>query len=752
MKIVVKRPILLKSKVHYPAAYISKEQFNRPLGVTSGQRTQTESANTGVFVEPKELFQAVYLYDQWPIMVNGAFEFDEAFFDRFDPDNPPKFYFLVDEPFVDGNYQMGLDWTGEAKEEEDHAYPYKMVTKRWIICPGGRNAAGEAVPFVYTYDLILNQWHALRFPPLDQATYLASCAIVPKLTGDIYSLQTEYNGNVITTNSREIETFMLVCGSGRGNSGEINTIQMYNTRLVDTDERTKSKQTALPLERFVEGKTLNFSSRPILTVPYILARINYYTFVAATIPTQFNTYVNALDNKYNTVYVGGTASSAIGSEGSSGAGVYRYIWSIDVAANNFDYSWATTYGSWSAIKVGYISTDTPNYQHRAGKMDNYMIQGLLGYTKANEGPYSDDYDYFTFGTEDTLEGYGMDNYGAPISYKVWYGNSTLSRMNQNDQITKELFRVHVYPDPKEGSVTKTFGCCTVQLDETSGLIIGGLVTRNFTNEKTGETTKRPVALSGIHLATMVNVSDNPNRQWIYIDNYLPPLPHPRWNASAVLVKGLRRFYTLDLYYKVVKGVDPTILDFAAWAKEIHGYDVTIKSFNDWLKDIIGMSDADIANLTDSQQETLLLQWRDYQNAIADWKDSHENEYKTYKEGKELQNKLIADEYRNQTLYGDIPGAAHQEAVGHDRLFIIGGQSENGFVPQVDVYRFDAADGTGEWETGLKAWKGLNEGELEEGGAYASGTTVINIGGNTTQGLTRDEVSEMIDAALGWRDT
>jgi len=743
MKVIVNRKVVLKNKVHYPVAYMSKEQFQRPLGASS-KKSSTSGTNGAVFVEPKELFQAVYLYDVWPF-TQGNWELYDTFFDRYDPDNPPNV-------IVDPNTgEFLLDWSASLATNVATTVPYNMVTKKWIICPGGRNALGEAIPFVYTYDLILNKWHALRFPPLDKATYLASSAIVPYMPGESFVIREEpnqvYPDKPFQIRAKNIETFMLVCGSGKSETGEVNTIQMYNTRLVNTNERIASKQTALPIERYFTGYILNFSSRPILTIPYDLEFSNG-SFIAvqkySNYSNYYKTYGDPLDNKYNTVYVGGTSSSSISRIGGAGEGVYEYIFNIDVIERSIRYSWACTYGSkvtnWLTGAPSYTATDTPNFNRIAGMMDNYMIQGVLGYvrTTVNYGN-GDDYDYFTFGTEDSLNGQNIENYGSPISYKVWYANTTIGRMNQQDLITR-LFETRTINDPKEGPVNVPLGCCIAQDGDTSGLIIGGC------KEVSPGVYK---ALSGVYSVVLEPPSlASPDYVWRY-GSGLDPLPHPRWNASAVYIKDLKRFYTLDLYIKIVHNTDPTIWDFSTWAKEIHGYDITILSFRDWLKTMVGMSESDIDNLTDSQITALQVQWRAYQNTIADWKDAHENEFNTYKTTKTELIKTITEEYHNYTLTG--VGTPHQEEKGFDRLFVIGGRNENGFVPEVDVYRFTKDGIAGEWETGKKAWKGLNEGEMESGSSYSANTTIINVGGGTT-GLTREEVQAMIDSELGWKST
>jgi hypothetical protein len=95
-----------------------------------------------------------------------------------------------------------------------------------------------------------------------------------------------------------------------------------------------------------------------------------------------------------------------------------------------------------------------------------------------------------------------------------------------------------------------------------------------------------------------------------------------------------------------------------------------------------------------------------------------------------------------------------EQVGADRIFIIGGRNQGGFVPDVDVFNLS----TNKWETD---WKGLDDGELENytptGGSGGGGITIINQGGDGVQSVragtnvavTGDSKNPIINAYLAW---
>jgi hypothetical protein len=88
----------------------------------------------------------------------------------------------------------------------------------------------------------------------------------------------------------------------------------------------------------------------------------------------------------------------------------------------------------------------------------------------------------------------------------------------------------------------------------------------------------------------------------------------------------------------------------------------------------------------------------------------------------------------------------------DRIFIIGGRNQDGFVPEVDVFnlRYNC------WETD---WKGLDQGELETippslggGGGItinigSDGIQSVRAGDNVTIGGTRK--NPVINAYLTW---
>ena len=376
--------------------------------------------------------------------------------------------------------------------------------EHYIVCPGGRDAHKEDIPFIYAFDLADEKWTALTFPEMQKPMFNMDAKVVELAD----------------------KSHQLIVLSGQVASGFSNIIQGYNfekdyiQNVVDTG-----------------NSGLNFAGRPALVGDPMLRSGQVTSRPDGE--SDFLRSVMVVGGSERSCFIRGT-NQAIDSvlfsvQGSTLAiGMPYETSTLNISLSNsghtglpfgfFDYR---TYAS----QAGAVGTKLQNLGTFT-RHQNLPVRGILrrrpqGNTTqpSNTNPVID---FLLLGGFNIVgrEAYnnkivsGIFNSPTPSAanaavYSMLISSPHFSANNTNNFL--------YYPD-----CDKVLGdCCAEYIEERDEIICFG-----------GRANESDTAVAHAVPATLVFDSDSNAAQWNYTK--YPPMPNPRWSAASVLIKDLVR--------------------------------------------------------------------------------------------------------------------------------------------------------------------------------------------------------------------
>jgi len=390
-------------------------------------------------------------------------------------------------------------------------------SEHYIVCPGGRDANKNDIAHIYSLDLAAEKWTAATFPEMQKPMFNMDAKIVELAD----------------------KTHQLVVLSGCVGNGFSNVIQGYNFEKDYV-------QNAVDMG---EG-SLNFAGRPALIVPKGEDRYGYIR----NYPDGENDFSRSL------MVVGGSEKSCA-LRGSASLTVDSVLFAVQgsTLALTRAYEIATTGIPFSNVGhtgLPYGFFDYKTYSSSAGAVgtrlqnmatytrhQNLPVRGILRIRpKENTSQASSTNPVIDFMLIGGFNPVGREGYNNKVVSGVFHsptaggGNSAQYPM----LITApHFFSVNntnyfpYYPDVVRGNNPYILGdCCAEYVEERDEIICFG-----------GRATESNTATAHANLAVLKFDPNSNAATWHYRGNgtqSYPDMPHPRWSAASVLIKGLMR--------------------------------------------------------------------------------------------------------------------------------------------------------------------------------------------------------------------
>jgi len=443
--------------------------------------------------------------------------------------------------------------------------------EHYIICPGGRDAFKQDISYIYSFDLATERWTATTFPELQKPMFNMDAKVV------------ELADN----------THQLIVLSGQVASGFSNIIQGYNFE----------KDYVQNVVDMGEG-SINFAGRPALSGNAMVRSVN----------TAIQYHAGETDFSRSLIVVGGSekscsldvfATSVMDSvlfsvQGSTLATGKPYrIQTQNMAMSNvghtglpygfFDYK---TYSS----QAGSVGTKLSNMA-RYTRHQNLPVRGILrrrplGNTSA-PSQTNTIVDFLLLGGFNPV-GYEEHNHSVvsgafiAMTWSVTGGRTQMFYPLAINPLTVgwESMCDRLLYSPDTPYVLGD--CCAEYVEERDEVICFG-----------GRSSESDTAIAHASLAVLDFKQTTPGMvgyqqrqlegRWVY--QKYPDMPHPRWSAASVLIRGLVR-----------QGEDePCDRIFIIGGRDRDGFvpevDVFNLRYNDWETDWKGLDQGELENYT-----------------------------------------------------------------------------------------------------------------------------------------------------------
>jgi len=369
------------------------------------------------------------------------------------------------------------------------ACEYKSPTEHYIVCPGGRDANKQTIPFIYSFDLVAEKWKATKFPVLTKPMFNMDAKIV-KLAD---------------------ETYQLVILSGENNEGFSDFLQGYNF------EKDNLKAAVNIAKHFV-----NFSGRPALVGDPMLRGFPYNTpagennFSQAILAVGGSEHSTIIDYPYGTVNsTANTSLFYVAAESLEFGKAYRRSWSSNssVATIEKEVAEQKQYTRHQNFPVRGILRRRPKGDTSAPTSSKPVVDFLLiGGFNPRVGAKND---------RAVVSGmFGNSSGTSHVGAAMFATGATFSGNNTSEFIKYPL-------------CDKVLGdCCAEYLEERDEIIcFGGRAIENDTENAHENLT-----------VLKFDAAPGQSATWLYneTEHGYPPMPHPRWSAASVLIKGLIR--------------------------------------------------------------------------------------------------------------------------------------------------------------------------------------------------------------------
>ena len=373
--------------------------------------------------------------------------------------------------------------------------------EHYIVCPGGRDASKQDVPFIYSLDLASEKWTATTFPQLATPMYNMDAKVIELLD----------------------KTHQLIILSGHCKSGDADFLQGYNFEkdyLNNTVNMAKHK--------------VNFAGRPALSGD---------PMIRGTVINDLNKPAGESDFSRSLIVVGGAENSTVidypptGSTSTSETSLFFVSGANLEFGKAYSRAWSTnsTTGS-NANTAPAIETEVKNQKQYSRKQDlpvrgilrRRQTTGTLTQTSSSSNRVVDfiligGFNPTSAGQNNKTVVSGMFGASSGTSYvgaSMYAQGVTYSGNNSEHFIT--------YRD-----CPRILGdCCAEYYRDENGiekvLCFGGRA-----KEENG-------VLPHDEIAVLTFDQSGNDATWSFITDPALRMPHPRWSAASVLIKGLVR--------------------------------------------------------------------------------------------------------------------------------------------------------------------------------------------------------------------
>jgi len=423
-----------------------------------------------------------------------------------------------------------------------------------IVCPGGRDKTGQDVSFIYSFDLATEKWMATTFPELHKPMFNMDAKIVELAD----------------------ESHQLVILSGECFDGFSDFLQGYN---FEKDHR----QNAVNIMRH----WVNFAGRPALMGDPMMRGSAY------TKPENENDFAKSL------IVVGGSKQSTVIDYPITGTNVSDTSLFF-VAGKDLEFGKAYRNNYAGYMFNGSMVASPATVEQKVVKQQAYTrhqnlpVRGILRRrpVSQNHSVPSGSTSVVDFLLIGGFNSAGHNKYdktvlsgilGSPASNAFWYTLLTpdaaadigLDQCNIQNFIT--------YPN----SPYVLGDCCAEYVEERDEIICFG-----------GRATQDDAEAAHANLAVLVFDPHSNAAAWNY--QKYPNMPHPRWSAASVLVRGLVR-----------KGETvPCDRVFIIGGRNREGFvpevDVFNLRYNEWETDWKGLLDGELENYTPEGGGTIII--------------------------------------------------------------------------------------------------------------------------------------------------
>ena len=362
------------------------------------------------------------------------------------------------------------------------ACEYKSANEHYIICPGGRTAEGSS-PYIFSFDLLTENWQATAFPTLQKAVYCAD-NVVTEVT---------FPATVEVPNPTPMK--WMVISSGLDDEQEYNKLQIINLTSKERLDAFSTKIGSLL-------DTANFAGRPLIklrdanTGIIIENAVHLIGGSASSLGTQDGrpgNYGQGIGGGY------GSQTAAARLEFNLFLNLAQMVASVPNQMTVIQNSGSTP--SWGFSKIVNM-VDTLNTMAR-GFYRRYEINGKR-------------VDYIQIG------GRTRSTNSQPIvSFRLVPAGTSNNEYPIADSSNTNDF-VHTYTPI---SIPLNECCVEHYIPNDTAIIVGGR-TNNSGN-----------ATLPHYFGHVWNPSGN-NNAGEFTENSIPRMPHPRWNAASVIIYNL----------------------------------------------------------------------------------------------------------------------------------------------------------------------------------------------------------------------
>ena len=397
--------------------------------------------------------------------------------------------------------------------------------EHYIICPGGRDADKRETSFIYSFDLATERWTALTFPEMNYPMFNMDAKVVELVDG----------------------THQLVILSGQIAKGFSNVIQGYNFEGDVIQE----------VRNLGEG-AINFAGRPALTGDPMVRWVN----TSVQYPDGENDFSRSL------MVVGGSEQSCR-LETASTSVLDSVLFSVQGSTLKVGNPYRIQTQNMSMSNVGYTGLpygafDYKTYTSQAGSVgtklsnmakytrhQNLPVRGILRRRPAGNtsAPSSNNtiVDFLLLGGFNSVgnEEHNKSVVSGAFIAMTWSASGGRTQMLYPLAINPLTLdwdsmcdRLLYFPDVLRNGEPYILGdCCAEYVEERDEVLcFGGRARATDT-----ASAHAPIAVLDFKQTTpgMVGYQEKQlEGKWVY--QKYPDMPHPRWSAASVLIKGLLR--------------------------------------------------------------------------------------------------------------------------------------------------------------------------------------------------------------------
>ena len=409
--------------------------------------------------------------------------------------------------------------------------------EHYIIAPGGRDANKEDIPFIYAFDLASEKWTATTFPELQEPMYNMDAKVVELADG----------------------THQLIVLSGQVKKGFSNIIQGYNF------EKDYIK---VPIDLGELG--INFAGRPALVGdPTKQANGQATEKLLRSVGTTVILPEEEDDFSRSLIVIGGSDRSAVATPGGSGNSTLdSVLFSVRGETQAIGSPYRIQTQAMSMAEIGHTGLPFGRFEYRSyvgsansvitrlrtmgtyARHQNLPVRGILrrqpkGNTSAPSNSLSV-VDFLLIGGFN--EGVNREEYNKSVvsgffNAMTWSANSmrtqtfyTMAIPGVTSEWDSFADRFLYYP-PTEYVLGDCCAEYVYEEDEDGNILRDEVICFGGRPAETDTV----MAHAGLAVLEFDRTPNSNKAQWLYgVDTGYPDMPHPRWSAASVLIKGLVR--------------------------------------------------------------------------------------------------------------------------------------------------------------------------------------------------------------------